>query len=1129
MDDEALDTSHAASEIARFIGELYPAMDDEPLELSQAVEPGETNLWSEDDSHRSGTGTLEDPDGEVPDVLAGQTGAERESPVVRPPASGRPTARGHYELLGEIGHGGMGTVFKGRDPDLGRDLAVKVLHPRHRNAGDLVRRFIEEAQIGGQLQHPGIVPVYELGSFSDGRPYFTMKLIKGRTLATLLNERVDPAQDLPRLLGIFEQVAQTMAYAHSRGVIHRDLKPSNIMVGSFGEVQVMDWGLAKILPRDGAQAAVDERPAGETVVATVRPKGEGDHTEFGSALGTPAYMAPEQACGETDTVDRRADVFALGSILCEILTGSPAFADGSTNEVLRSARRGDTAAALARLERCGADLELLGLARDCLAVDARQRPADAGVVAGRMSAYLAGVQERLRAAELSRVETQARAEEEAKRRVLAERLAEEERGRAEEATRRAALERQRRRLQLGLAASLLAFTAAAGFGTAYFEQRQAHAAAVEQILTRVSVLRDQARDHANDLARWQVALAAIDKADRALSGDVAAQERIAAFRSAVEEGAAAERDRQLLDRLVDIRSAEADDPGGGSTDKDYAEAFRGAGLGIATLTTGEAARRIWARPLEVKTALTIAVDDWAGIRRDRRKDAAGALALSALANAVDPDDWRVGLRRALDLPEPPARLEALRRMAKDAPFRTLGPISLDLLGRALKDAGDPAGAEAVLWRAQRLHPDDVWINYDLARALENLARRDEAIRYDMAARSLRRETAHELAHLLEARGELDGAIAIFEDLRRVRPGNGRHLGCLGRALLKQGRSRGEAAAILAEAEEADREAIRLRPDNAMAHFSLGFALYMQGKLDQAIEEYRTAIRIQPETAEFHDTLCELFGRQGKLNEATEEYLTAIRIQPSFANVYNTYGDMLFWVRRDFQAAATEFRKAIARKPDNAIYHNNLGLALQRLGRPDEALVEYRTASNLNPSFADAYLGVGEILESRGKVDEAIVEYRTALRLDPNEDDAHNLLARALVKTPGRGAEAQREALEHARRAVTLSPNDGPFRNTLALAEYRAGNWADSIVAAERSIELTKGVDASNWFLLAMALWQQGDKERSRSFFDRAVSWTRKNDPKKADQLLLWREAAVILGQPSPDAPPVDLPADPFAP
>ena len=308
---------------------------------------------------------------------------------------------GRYRLLGEIARGGMGSVHRGRDDDLGRDLALKILLERHRDRLDLVGRFVEEAQICGQLQHPGVVPVYELGTLADRRPFFAMKLVKGRTLADLLAER-SAEPELPRFLSIFEAICQTVAYAHARGVIHRDLKPANVMVGAFGEVQVMDWGLAKVLPKDGVKTDEVEPPVNETVVATLRSTGDSDLSQAGSVLGTPAYMAPEQARGETESVDRRADVFALGSILCEILTGKPAFVGGSAREILAIASRADTAHALARLSGCGADGELLALAGDCLAVEAKDRPADAGVVAGRLTAYLAGVQERLREAELAR-------------------------------------------------------------------------------------------------------------------------------------------------------------------------------------------------------------------------------------------------------------------------------------------------------------------------------------------------------------------------------------------------------------------------------------------------------------------------------------------------------------------------------------------------------------------------------------------------------------------------------------------------------------------------------------------------------------------------------------------------------
>jgi tetratricopeptide (TPR) repeat protein len=485
------------------------------------------------------------------------------------------------------------------------------------------------------------------------------------------------------------------------------------------------------------------------------------------------------------------------------------------------------------------------------------------------------------------------------------------------------------------------------------------------------------------------------------------------------------------------------------------------------------------------------------------------------------------LRTALDQSDKAARLTGLRALARTAKFDELGAINFHLLGNSLFDAGDGSLAESVLRTGQERHPGDVWVNYSLGKVLENKSRRDEAIRFYTAARSVRPETAHDLAHVLEKRGDCDEAIAVFRDLKRLRPGSGRHLGCLGRALKHQGRAP-EAAAILAEAEAANREAVRLRPDDAQAHFSLGFAFAIQEKLDQAIAEYRKAIAIHPETVEFHDNLCQFLGQQGKLDEAAAEYRAAIRIQPGFANAYNSYGHILFRVRKDYDAAAAEFRKATRLEPDNAVYHDNLGMALQKLGKLDEAIVEYRTASDLNPSLADAYLGVGEMLEFWGKVDEAIAEYRKAVRLDPNEDDAHNLLAWALIKTPDRGAGAHIEALEHARQAVTLNPGDGAFQKTLALAEYRAGHWANSVAAAQRSIELTKGVDASNWFFLAMAHCKQGHKEWARSFFDKATSWTSKNHSKKADLFLLWREAAAMLGQPGPDAGLVELPAEPFA-
>jgi serine/threonine protein kinase len=164
-----------------------------------------------------------------------------ESSLPRPPVPRR------YALKKLLGQGGMGDVWLARDRRRRRLVAVKVVQERWAGNANVVCRFVEEAQLTSQLQHPGIPPLYERGDLPDGRPYFCMKVVHGRTLASLLETRANPGDELPRLLSVFEQVCQAVAYAHSKGVIHRDLKPANVMVGAFGEVQLMDWGLAKVL------------------------------------------------------------------------------------------------------------------------------------------------------------------------------------------------------------------------------------------------------------------------------------------------------------------------------------------------------------------------------------------------------------------------------------------------------------------------------------------------------------------------------------------------------------------------------------------------------------------------------------------------------------------------------------------------------------------------------------------------------------------------------------------------------------------------------------------------------------------------------------------------------------------
>ncbi len=314
-----------------------------------------------------------------------------------------------YELLDKLGSGGMGIVYRAREIAFNRDVAIKILRVRYRAEAISTRRFLEEARVMGQLQHPAIPPIHQIGTLADGRPFLAMKLIKGETLANLL---ADASASRGMFIAAFAQVCQAIAYAHSRKVIHRDLKPANVMVGAFGEVQVMDWGLAKFLTdstspqREQGPDVKDERVEIQTMQSPDLA------TLAGSVLGTPAYMAPEQAAGEVDKTDERSDVFGLGAILCTILTGKPPYSGTSPETIRLTAIRWESADTLARLDACGADAELIALCKRCLSVEQNARPRDAGEVAKAVAAHLAAVEERAWQTELDRV----RAEERRKQR-----------------------------------------------------------------------------------------------------------------------------------------------------------------------------------------------------------------------------------------------------------------------------------------------------------------------------------------------------------------------------------------------------------------------------------------------------------------------------------------------------------------------------------------------------------------------------------------------------------------------------------------------------------------------------------------------------------------------------------------
>ena len=348
-------------EEARAANQPPPALDQLPAELRPRAREGLRLLRGFARMAHGLTTTAPAPPGDAPPA---------------PPDTPR------YRFEAFLARGGMGEVWRGFDTLLARGVALKVLREPVLADGGFRARFEEEARHVGRLEHPSIVPVYDLGELADGRPFFVMKLIHGQTLAELLAARATPAEDLPGWVEVFERVCQAVAFAHARGLIHRDLKPSNVMLGELGEVLVLDWGIAKALAAGSQPAQGPSTPVllSPSVDGAATAPG-GSETLPGQVRGTPAFMAPEQARGEVGRVGTASDVFGLGGILCVILTGQPPFTRW------RQAAAGDLEEAFARLDGCGADAELIALAKACLAPAPEARPADAAEVAGLVKRY----------------------------------------------------------------------------------------------------------------------------------------------------------------------------------------------------------------------------------------------------------------------------------------------------------------------------------------------------------------------------------------------------------------------------------------------------------------------------------------------------------------------------------------------------------------------------------------------------------------------------------------------------------------------------------------------------------------------------------------------------------------------
>jgi serine/threonine-protein kinase len=873
------------------------------------------------------------------DSPAWQPTPEQDPPPTLPTAAGpiavnQPERAGRVHLQGEIARGGMGVVLRGHDPELGRELAVKVMLPAHRGNSNLLRRFVSEARLAGQLQHPGIVPIHDVGQLADGRPFFTMKLIQGRTLAELLAERPDPVHELPRFLRYFEAVCQAVGYAHSRGVIHRDLKPLNVMVGAFGEVQVMDWGLAKRLEDDSAQSTPPTGSPSSTPLPAAL-------TEAGAVVGTPGYLAPEQARGRPG--DQRTDVFGLGAILCEILTGKPPFQGAALCSLLQQTREGDLGNATERLEHCGADDELVRLAKDCLAAEPADRPADGSAVAARLAEYLAGMQDRLRRAELGQARAEVRAEG----------------------------ERTRRRLAVGLAVAVLAVVALGG-GTLLLVQHQQAEQAREQ--GRRQEAAQLALGRADDLRKQ-------GRVDEALGVLEQAQKRLVDG-----DGQIGDAVRQALDELNLVRRLEQIRLRSGTwtgrsfaldrADREYEAEFRAAGLGGPNEPAEVVAQRVLASP--VRDALVAALDAWTTcLGRSPRQDW-----VRAVARGADQENkWARRLRASWNDPA------ALDKLAHEAPIDRLSPHLLVALAHALRS---PHERVTLLHRAHQQYPGDFWIAFTLANSLRALERNAEAVEFYRASLAARPGTVAVLIDLgivLSAQKKHEEACDCYRRAIGIDPGSAYAYTGLGTVLRNLNR--------LDEAITCWRRAIELDPGIATAHGNLGVGLYEKGKVEEAIACYHKAIALDPKDPRPLYNLGNALRNKGQLDDAIACYQKAIALKPRDSRIHNNLGIALRGKGKMDEAIAA-IRQALVLDPTLPEAHDNLGTALLARSQLNEALPHLRKAVELRPTDAEFHYDLGIAWWSAKEYDRAAGCFRKACTLDPGHARAHCNLGHALA-------------------------------------------------------------------------------------------------------------------------------------
>ena len=984
------------------------------------------------------------------------------------------TGEERYQVSGELGRGGMGLVLVGHDRTMRREVAIKVMRHPGKVRREHTARFLEEAQIQGQLDHPNICPIHELGMDAEGRPYFTMKRVQGRPLSEILESSPanDPAQ-LTRHLRLFMKVCDGIAFAHSRGVIHRDLKPANIMVGEFGEVLVMDWGLARVMSRD------EDHP--RPMVTTMRQEEPSLQSMEGEILGTPSYMAPEQANGELSLIGPATDTYALGGVLYRILVGRAPHQGDSTADSLESAREGrlpefpTPAAEIASFCRELQPVILKTLNKEPIdrysSVSALQRDISAFLDGRPLSVGSYTIMQRARkwvrrhryacgAAALvllaglgtfGVVAWNAQRELDQKLERFQERVSENSATWAHhESSVAQALNAPQENFREPNGELILELVDG-WYGTldeavTVLEARAALAAQAPTDEARSSVKVKHHQQRAQELCK-KAAMQAVDWGHNEFAkGWVTRAEANGLSRALADETRTRleERRQERIEKDLEVARGHLR----------TARQQTGAGSGFLDGAVVDLVRRrsphmvrLLLDPAHVRSSQEwerwLVIEALGRIGDTRTKGAEGLDAVEVLSQALeklslkDHQKEAIAVANALGFLGDPRGHEALYqkrwglgpahpfvRETKTAMTRIKLPERFggaggektadDFVETGLRRAaaGDGVGAIAAYTEALKLDPsnEDARVNRGVQRLIAGDAKGAVADHTEAIKRNPDAVNAyHNRGNAWITLREPKKALADFNAALKILPDNVNALG-----------GRAQAYTHLDQLDKAIEDytaALKLSPEDPMILNNRGIARMYTDQLEKALEDFGEAIRLSPDRTLAWQNRGALLARMGRVSEGIADLDEALRRRPNHLPFYFTRASIYTYYANQPDKAIDDLNVCCKGEPDNPGYFHERGYARERGGFYDVALRDYDRALTLDNSRDQTHHRRGIVLHYLGRPEDAVESLTNALNLKP--DFPTYLWDRAQVEQV---AGLTEEAAEDYQKVTELQPN-----------------------------------------------------------------------------------------------------------